>query len=164
MCSAYGFTYDDIRNSGGSVVYVAWVVSSLMKITTLTPSACVARSLVHHGNRGQQTSKIAPMSPKARLCWTSIRTCAARCPPASTRVEGTCNTAGYSGVLIANKSLPEDFLARSLRYSWSTRTDRERETRLWTCCLGRSCPGSPMSHVPGAQTGNSEEVIRARAT
>lgn len=118
VLDAYGFTYDDIRNNGGSVSYVAWSeYASLMKDNHID-AFCLCGEIPHSSIMEIEASKpvrLLPIEPdKLQAVLDKYPYLFATEMPAGI-YEGQkepVTLLGYSGVLIANKSLPEDFLAK----------------------------------------------------
>ena len=150
MLDAYGFTYDDIRNNGGSVSMSPGVVSSLMKDNHID-AFCLCGEIPHSSIMEIEASKpvrLLPIEPDSfQAVLDKYPYLFATEMPAGI-YEGQkepVTLLGYSGVLIANKSLPEDFLAKIIEVLVEHKDEIVNEPRLWTCCPGRgSCPGSPM--------------------
>ena len=118
VLDTYGITYEDIRSKGGSISYVAWgEYPSLIKDNHID-AFCLCGEVPHATIMEIEASKpvrLLSIDPeKLQVVLDKYPYLFATEMPAEIYKgqKEPVTLLGYSGVLVANKNLPEDFLAK----------------------------------------------------
>lgn len=133
VLDAYGITYDDIKNKGGSVSYVAWgEYPSLIKDNHID-AFCLCGEVPHATIMEIEATKpvrLLPIDPdKLQVVLKKYPYLFATEMPAGIYKgqKEPVTLLGYSGVLIANKSLPDSFLAKVIEVLVNNRDEIVKE-------------------------------------
>ncbi|NPV71032.1 MAG: TAXI family TRAP transporter solute-binding subunit [Firmicutes bacterium] len=133
VLEAYGITYDDIKNKGGSISFVAWgeypslVKDNHIDMFSLCGEVPHATIMEIESSKPMRLLSIAP--DKLQVILKKFPYLFAIEKPAGIyKGQKTPVTLlGYSGVLVANKSLPDDFLARVIEVLVKNRAEIVKE-------------------------------------